>query len=68
MKKQIEVTILPDGTIKAKTHGIYGEKCKEYISVLQELLEARATEIAYTEDYYRQNLVVEEQNKNRHGK
>jgi hypothetical protein len=50
--KQLQVRIYPDGTIDAKTLGIKGEKCTDYIQVLERLMEARTVESAYTEEYY----------------
>lgn len=52
MAKRISVRIFPDGHIKAETHGITGEKCTDYISVLEEILKAEAVESEYTPEYY----------------
>jgi hypothetical protein len=52
MKKQLQIRIYPDGKIDAKTLGIKGEKCTEYINTLEGLLKARVVESSYTEEYY----------------
>lgn len=52
MEKRVKVRILPDGTIQAETKGIKGEKCTDYILILEELLQAEAIEAQYTEEFY----------------
>lgn len=52
MKKQLQVRIYPDGKIDAKTLGIKGEKCTEYIKTFEQLLKARVVESEFTEEYY----------------
>ena len=52
MKRQIEIKINKDGTIEARTIGVTGKQCEEYILLLEELLEARTLSSEYTEDYY----------------
>jgi len=51
VKKQLQVRIHPDGKIDAKTLGIKGEKCTEYIKILEKLLNAQVVESAYTEEF-----------------
>jgi len=51
MKKQIQIRIYPDGKIDAKTLGIKGEKCTDYIKIFEQLLKARTVESTYTEEY-----------------
>jgi hypothetical protein len=52
MTKRIQIQIFPDGRVQAETQGIKGKKCTEYISVLEELLEAEAVESGYKPEYY----------------
>jgi len=59
MKKQIQIKICPDGKIEAKTLGITGAKCLDYIAVLEHLLEARTEKSEYTDDYYRPEVVID---------
>ena len=50
--KQMQIRIYPDGKIDAKTLGIKGEKCTDYIKTLEQLLNAQVVESAFTEEYY----------------
>lgn len=52
MAKRIQVQIFPDGRVQAKTQGIKGKKCTEYIKVLEEILEAETIDSEYTSEYY----------------
>ena len=52
MKKQLQVRIYPDGKIDAKTLGVSGHKCTDYIKTLEKLLNAQVVESAFTEEYY----------------
>lgn len=52
MAKKVRVQIFPDGRIQAKTEGIKGRKCTEYIRILEEILEAETVESEYTAEYY----------------
>ncbi|GGE94703.1 DUF2997 domain-containing protein [Mycetocola zhadangensis] len=49
--KQLIVQVRPDGTVHAETIGMYGEECLDYIAVLENLLDAEATESSFTEAY-----------------
>jgi hypothetical protein len=53
MVAHIEVTVGPDGVVSARTHGLLGERCLDYIAVLEDLLEARTASSEYTDDYTR---------------
>ena len=48
----MQIRIYPDGQIDAKTIGIKGEKCIDYMKIFEELLKARVIESSYTEEYY----------------
>ena len=52
-QKQLIVTVSPDGTVGAETRNIYGDECLDFITVLEDLLEAETQSSAYTEDYTR---------------
>lgn len=52
MTKKIKVQIFPDGTIQTEIQGIKGKRCTEYISILEELLEAEAVDSNYTPEFY----------------
>ncbi|GAA3232366.1 DUF2997 domain-containing protein [Dactylosporangium siamense] len=53
MNPRIIVTVAADGQISAKTEGLLGEACLDYIAVLEDLLDARTVDSAYTADYTR---------------
>jgi DUF2997 family protein len=50
---RIVVTVSPAGVVSAHTEGVYGERCLDYIEVLENLLEARTVESSYTADHAR---------------
>jgi hypothetical protein len=60
--QQIQVRIFPDGRIKAEVIGVKGKSCVDYIAILEQLLDAEATESAYTDEYYEteQQLAVDD--------
>jgi hypothetical protein len=61
LKQQIKIRIYPDGKIEAKTHGIKGKKCANYIQVLEHMLEAKTVESSYTDEYYQEQQVINEE-------
>ncbi|MCM3694290.1 DUF2997 domain-containing protein [Neobacillus niacini] len=52
MSKQLRIQIFQDGQIQAEVLGVKGKKCTDYISLLEELLEAEIIESQYTSAYY----------------
>ena len=52
IKKQLRIKLLPDGSIEMETVGIKGEKCKEYVKLLEELTDAKIIEQDYTQEYW----------------
>ena len=60
MKKQLQIRIFPNGSIDAKTHGIKGPQCTDYIKTLEQLLSARVIESCYTDEYYQTQTFAEE--------
>lgn len=59
---RVVVTVGADGVVTARTEGVYGQRCLDYIEVLENLLEARAVESSYTEDYSRTNSEIRREN------
>jgi len=55
MKQQLQVRIHADGKIDAKTLGIKGSGCTNYIEIFERLLDARTVESSYTEEYYQKS-------------
>lgn len=51
-KQAIEVTIGLDGSIRAETIGIKGNKCLSSIAALEELLDAETIDSVYNKDFY----------------
>lgn len=52
MTKRIKVKIFPDGQIQAEISGFKGKKCTDYISVLEEMLDAETIDSEATPEYY----------------
>jgi hypothetical protein len=62
--KQLRIQIFQDGQIQAETLGIKGKDCTDYISILEELLEAETIDSEYTSEYYEsEKLELSELNK-----
>lgn len=59
-QKQIKVRIFPDGQVQAVVSGIPGKKCTEYISILEELLDAEVIDSEPTAEYYLNPNVLSE--------
>lgn len=53
LNKKIEIRVSIEGKIKAETFGIFGPKCIDYVSILEDLLDATATESKFNDDYQR---------------
>lgn len=53
--RKIVVTLARDGSVSAKTEGIYGSKCLDVIPLLEELLDGEAIDSALTRDYARES-------------
>lgn len=51
-RKQVIVTIAPDGSIAATTRNIKGTACLDYINILEDMLDAEATRSHYTAEYH----------------
>jgi hypothetical protein len=62
---RIVVTVTPEGAVRAETKGVLGDRCLEYIAVLEDLLEARTVESAYTADHQRTDAPVSNREEDR---
>ncbi len=51
-QKRIKLRIFPDGQVQADILGFRGKKCTDYISVLEQLLDAEAIDSERTPEYY----------------
>ena len=56
-QKQIKLKIFPDGQVQAEVLGFQGKKCADYISVLEQMLDAEATDSERTREYYLEESV-----------
>lgn len=50
-REQIVVTITPDGAVVAETRNIKGAGCLDYISLLEDILEAETASSHFTPEY-----------------
>ncbi|OCA87835.1 hypothetical protein A8F94_08315 [Bacillus sp. FJAT-27225] len=57
MKKQFRIQLFSDGQIQAEVLGVKGKKCTDYISLLEELLDAETIDSEYTAEYYESEKV-----------
>ena len=52
MKPKFEIRIGADGKIEAKTIGLKGEECLDYLKIFELLLDAKIADSRFTNDYY----------------
>ncbi|GIF39622.1 DUF2997 domain-containing protein [Actinoplanes xinjiangensis] len=64
-RPRIEVTVHPDGTVTAETLDIVGDRCLDWIAVLEDLVDGRVEDSAYTTDYTREQQTAWQQQVNR---
>lgn len=62
---RIVVTVNGDGTVSAETVDILGDRCLDYIALLEDLIDGRVQDSAYTSDYHRQTQTARQQQVNR---
>ncbi len=58
IQKRLQINVGSDGNIKAETLGIHGSKCLDYVSVLEDLLDAQSVESKFTADYIKEESEV----------
>ena len=51
-QKHIKLKIFPDGQVQAEVLGFRGKKCADYISILEQMLDAEAIDSERTSEYY----------------
>lgn len=56
-QKQIKLKIFPDGRVQAEVLGFRGKKCTDYISILEQMLDAEAIDSERTFEYYLEEVV-----------
>ena len=63
-KKQLKIKLMPNGEIKMETIGIKGQKCLEYIPLMESIADIKITEQKFTEEYYEQEESIDIENYN----
>lgn len=61
MTKRIRIDLSPDGNVKAETFGIYGQKCMDYVSILEDMLEAQSIQSKFNSDYSKNEEITTDQ-------
>ncbi|MEV6301121.1 DUF2997 domain-containing protein [Actinoplanes sp. NPDC051861] len=61
-RPRIIVTVGPDGQVRAETVDLLGEKCLDYIAVLEDLVGGQVRQSEFTDDYHRQAQTTRERN------
>jgi hypothetical protein len=51
-RRRIILDVREDGSIAAKTEGIYGEDCIDKIEILENLLDALTVDSVFSKDYF----------------
>lgn len=64
MKKQLKISLLPNGEIKMETKGIKGKKCLKYAEFLEKLADAKIEKQEFTSEYYEQEVEEVQQQQN----
>ena len=67
MKESIEVTVAPDGTITAVTHGMYGDRCLDVFALLEHMTNGRIVDSQYTDDFSKRKVVQAQTSEVEHG-
>ena len=63
-KKQLKIKLMPNGEIQMETIGIKGQKCLEYIPLMESIADIKITEQKLTEEYYEQEEDIDLENYN----
>jgi len=62
MSKKLIISIDKNGFVTAEVSGTKGQKCLDYIALLEDILEGKMVSQEYTQEYYeQQNLLNKEQ-------
>ncbi|MFD6752877.1 DUF2997 domain-containing protein [Micromonospora gifhornensis] len=62
-RPRIVITVSSSGEVSAETHDIFGDKCLDYVDVLEDLLAARTMHSAFTADHARTPTAVRQENR-----
>ena len=55
-KKQLKITLLPNGEVKMETVGIKGKKCIDYIPFMEKLADLKIVKKEYTKEYHEEEF------------
>ena len=61
-KKQLKITLLPNGEVKMETVGIKGRKCVDYIPFMEKLADLKIIKKDFTSEYYEQEVTEQIEN------
>ncbi len=64
MAKKLKIKLNKDGTVSMETVGIKGKKCMEYIPFFQEIADVNITSTEKTAEYYEQEIIETQVEKN----
>lgn len=53
--QQIIIAIDKDGFVKAEVSGVPGPDCKKYLSLIEDIVNGKATDETLTAEYYQQS-------------
>lgn len=49
---ELDIAILPDGTVRMEVHGAKGPECEKYAALFQQILAGEVVETERTQEYY----------------
>jgi hypothetical protein len=61
MAKKLIISIDKDGFITAEVNGVKGEKCRDYLALLEDILEGKAITEELTQEYYEKPAKLNEE-------
>ena len=56
---ELEISIGPDGKVRAHIKGVKGAACEEYVKLLEKILNSQGTDVEHTAEYYEPPTGVE---------
>ncbi|TCB90985.1 DUF2997 domain-containing protein [Micromonospora zingiberis] len=62
-RPRIVITVDSSGMVSAETRDILGDRCLDYVGVLEDLLTATAVSSAYTADHARTTTTVRQEDR-----
>ena len=61
MSKKLIISIDKNGFVTAEVSGAKGQKCLDYIALLEDILEGKMVSKEYTQEYYEQQAILNEE-------